>query len=134
MADSVIVMSPRYPRPAALFRLCGRERKWTAESKPRAFGMKCDGPPGGDRAGHCDGPPGQAMATGRGAGDSGRPALWCRTGLRFAELLPRSCFTGCYEAGLRWSRTYSSVPEPGPLLVPDGWHESYGLDWVGQPV
>jgi len=39
-----------------------------------------------------------------------------------------------YDAGLRCSRTYSSVPEPGPLLVPDGWHESYGFDWVGQPV
>src|ERR1700722_7922258 len=40
----------------------------------------------------------------------------------------------CYEAALRCSRTFSSVPEPGPLLVPDGWHESYGFAWVGQPV
>src|SRR3984957_19451566 len=40
----------------------------------------------------------------------------------------------CYETALRCSRTYSSVPEPGPLLVPDGWHESYGFAWVGQPV
>ena len=58
---------------------------------------------------------------------------------------PLMCFLLCYDtcvtasgvyydAGLRCSRTYSSVPEPGPLLVPDGWHESYGFDWVGQPV
>ena len=39
----------------------------------------------------------------------------------------------CYEAALRCSRTYSSVPEPGPLLVPDGWHESYGFD-LGRPA
>jgi len=39
-----------------------------------------------------------------------------------------------HEAGLRWSRTYSSVPVLPAWLVPDGWQESYGLDWVGQPV
>jgi len=39
-----------------------------------------------------------------------------------------------YYAGLRWSRTYSSVPVLPPLLVPEGWQDSYGLDWVGQPV
>src|SRR5579862_2309454 len=30
--------------------------------------------------------------------------------------------------------TTSSVPVPALLLLPDGWPDSYGLDWVGHPV
>src|SRR5579863_5472630 len=36
--------------------------------------------------------------------------------------------------GRRCRITTSSVPEPGPLFVPDGWPLSYGFDWLGQPV
>src|SRR5262249_52483643 len=36
--------------------------------------------------------------------------------------------------GRRCSTTTRSVPEPGPLLVPDGWPVSYGFCSVGQPT
>ncbi len=64
----------------------------------------------------CPGMDGQAFVTASG-------------GCRRALLVSRP-----YYAGLRWSRTYSSVPVLPPLLVPEGWQDSYGLDWVGQPV
>src|SRR5215469_448225 len=38
------------------------------------------------------------------------------------------------ETGLRCRMTYSSVPVPGPLLLPEGWPVWYGLAWVGHPV
>lgn len=59
-----------------------------------------------------------------------------RAGLRYGKrrMPPVLLVSRPYYAGLRWSRTYSSVPVLPPLLVPEGWQDSYGLDWVGQPV
>jgi len=74
-------------------------------------------------AGKAEGPP-----------ESDGRAFALRSGSKPTYVFPVVLRRLCYDAGLRCSRTYSSVPEPGPLLVPDGWHESYGFDWVGQPV
>jgi hypothetical protein len=41
---------------------------------------------------------------------------------------------GGQDTGVRWRMTTSSVPVLPPLLLPDGWPDSYGLAWVGQPV
>jgi hypothetical protein len=60
--------------------------------------------PEGDRAGRRDG--------------SGGPLLL------FFLLLLSGGYADFHLAGLRWSRTYSSVPVELPLLVPDGWQES----------
>ena len=49
-----------------------------------------------------------------------------------ALVAPRSLLRD--YAGRRCRITTSSVPEPGPLFVPDGWPLSYGFDWLGQPV
>jgi hypothetical protein len=58
-----------------------------------------------------------------------------RAGLRYGRRMPPGITCQpAYYAGLRWSRTYSSVPVPGPLFVPEGWQLWYGLAWVGQPV
>ena len=35
-------------------------------------------------------------------------------------------------AGVRCRSTTSSLPVPGPLLVPEGSPLSYGVAWVGQ--
>src|SRR5207245_11740305 len=40
----------------------------------------------------------------------------------------------CYILGRRCSTTTRSVPEPGPLLVPEGCPVSYGCCGVGQPT
>jgi|GEM_PF-4481968 len=39
-----------------------------------------------------------------------------------------------YDTGLRCMMMTSSEPVVPPLFDPDGWPESYGLAWVGQPV
>src|SRR6185437_8153538 len=69
----------------------------------------------------------------RSAEDEGPPVETGGPALR--EAADTACFTSLgYEAGLRWRRTTSALPVPGPLLLPEGWPLSYGLSLVGQPT
>src|SRR5712691_7485893 len=68
--------------------------------------------------------------------DSSRPKGTRHSGSRAGKgrERPVPARARAYFLGFRCKMTTTSVPEPGPLLVPDGWPVSYGFCSVGQPT